>query len=384
MLLILLYNADMISKKKNLFDGVDEIVPLFMYYPSLDTLSESQKSCYFNIKKKLDSGIYVDIGDNITYIFLYVYKVLENVKNLSKIPLAIEKLSQITKLYKCNDKIYGAVKLWIGDLYCLSENFPKALEIYSVYISMGHLSSHLANNILNLKFFLRKDVTAKELLSLNRKFTKFVKDKWDNVECYCELVLAKEKELRNMDYIQYITEKYSDKYRYDMTLFAGVPCGYDLRLVNKNLPKIMLYYAIPEVIKFCDQLSFDAENLLRESMQVPKIGEGWISETELFYKIKSYAPELNPVHHYKAPWLGRQHLDIFIPSLRVAFEYQGIQHFKPVDFFGGEKAYQENLRRDKEKRKKCRNNKVILYEVLPGYNFDDIKSFIKDLKNKKI
>ena len=40
--------------------------------------------------------------------------------------------------------------------------------------------------------------------------------------------------------------------------------------------------------------------------------------------------------------------DIFISKLNIAIEYQGQQHFEPVDFFGGEMAFEELKKRDAE------------------------------------
>lgn len=33
---------------------------------------------------------------------------------------------------------------------------------------------------------------------------------------------------------------------------------------------------------------------------------------------------------------GKAHIDFYIPSLNLAIEYNGIQHYKPVERFGGE------------------------------------------------
>jgi hypothetical protein len=51
--------------------------------------------------------------------------------------------------------------------------------------------------------------------------------------------------------------------------------------------------------------------------------------------------------------LGRQELDIFVPSLKLAIEYQGEQHFKPIDAWGGEDALLRGQQRDDEKKQKC-------------------------------
>ena len=76
----------------------------------------------------------------------------------------------------------------------------------------------------------------------------------------------------------------------------------------------------------------DTEHRARSLRSVPAIGEDWVSETELYYKVKEAIPDSEVLLHASPDWLGRQHLDIFIPSLKVAIEYQGAQHEKPVDF----------------------------------------------------
>lgn len=116
----------------------------------------------------------------------------------------------------------------------------------------------------------------------------------------------------------------------------------------------------------------EGENEYRKSIGARKVGEAWISETELYYKLKHALSHLNVIHHGKPEWLGRQHFDIWIPELNCAIEYQGQQHDKPVDFFGGEKAFKANQKRDLEKKKKANQNKVRLIEVRPGYNLEDV------------
>ena len=55
------------------------------------------------------------------------------------------------------------------------------------------------------------------------------------------------------------------------------------------------------------------------------------------------------LRHYRPDWLDRLELDIYIPSLKLAFEYQGQQHFHPLHVWGGEKALQDLRFRDAHK-----------------------------------
>ena len=106
----------------------------------------------------------------------------------------------------------------------------------------------------------------------------------------------------------------------------------------------------------------DAENEIRAKMGVPLIGEGWIAETEVFCLVKDILSEYKVIHHARPKWLDRQEFDIYVPELRMAIEYMGQQHYKPVEFFGGKEAFKVIKELDARKLKKAIQKKCrILY-----------------------
>jgi len=111
-------------------------------------------------------------------------------------------------------------------------------------------------------------------------------------------------------------------------------------------------------IELVDEILREAENLLRENHSLPRIGEGWISEMQLYNLVKTFFPEAQ--HHAIPSWLRPQHLDVFVPSKKLAFEYQGRQHFESVDFFGGEESFERTKKLDRRKMQKCKSNGVLL------------------------
>lgn len=125
------------------------------------------------------------------------------------------------------------------------------------------------------------------------------------------------------------------------------------------------------------ELLREAENKLRLAMGGKKIGEGYISETELYYKIKAHFSNLRVIHHGRPKFLGRQHFDIWIPEIKTAIEYQGSQHDQPIEFFGGQEAFKKNKERDAIKRQKCEKNNVKLIEVRPNYKLEDVVNEIE-------
>lgn len=200
-------------------------------------------------------------------------------------------------------------------------------------------------------------------------------------------------ELRAKEVQEIINEKPSYLNRY-LEIIKGVELPRGFYLNNKE--NLFMYYGNVLLHKetslvgfversiylFFYHFSINHQNSYRESKGLPKIGEGWISETDLFYKIKEAFPSLKVKHHGKPKWLGRQHVDVWIPEHKIGIEYQGAQHFQPVEFFGGEENLKENNRRDNLKKEKFKKNNAVLIEVFPNYNFEEVRKTIEKQINK--
>lgn len=101
----------------------------------------------------------------------------------------------------------------------------------------------------------------------------------------------------------------------------------------------------------------------------------WKSEQTLFALVKKEYPDA--LFQFRPSWLEPQSLDIYIPSINIGIEYQGIQHYESVDFFGGEKAFAHRQNLDDRKKNLCVINNVTL--IAWPYT-DDISA--KNLKIK--
>ena len=95
------------------------------------------------------------------------------------------------------------------------------------------------------------------------------------------------------------------------------------------------------------------ENAAREDLGFKRIGEAWTSETILFNIVHGLYPNSEIKRHYRPDWLDRLELDIYLPAEKMAFEYQGVQHFKPVEHWGGEKQLKKQQEHDLRKARKC-------------------------------
>ena len=97
-------------------------------------------------------------------------------------------------------------------------------------------------------------------------------------------------------------------------------------------------------------------DLTAEGIIKPK----WKHELSLFHAVRQRYPDT--LYQYRPEWLGRQSLDLYIPSLMTAIEYQGIQHYYPVEFYGGTEALEQRKELDQQKRLLCEENGVRLIE----------------------
>lgn len=91
----------------------------------------------------------------------------------------------------------------------------------------------------------------------------------------------------------------------------------------------------------------------------------FLNKLELDF-VKEYSVSINGVKY---------RFDFFIPSLNILIEYDGIQHYKPIDYFGGLQALEKIKFSDDVKNKWCLDNSLTLIRI-PYYV--DIKSLLSE------
>jgi very-short-patch-repair endonuclease len=130
----------------------------------------------------------------------------------------------------------------------------------------------------------------------------------------------------------------------------------------------------------------------------PKHGEFWqhanqhmqgrgcphCRQSSLEKEVREFLDEENIkyISQKRAKWLGKQSLDFYLPEYKVAIECQGIQHFIPSEYFGGEKRFERTKKLDSIKNKICEENgiKIIYYS---HYNYKCDFEMITDLSTLK-
>lgn len=117
-------------------------------------------------------------------------------------------------------------------------------------------------------------------------------------------------------------------------------------------------------------------NILVKENRVPV---KWKSEKAMFDLIYNYFPDA--IYQYRPKWLAPQSLDVYVPSINTGFEYQGVQHFSEIKFFGGNEGLKKRIELDEKKKLICSNQGVNLIEW--GYQ-ETITKLVLEKKLKSI
>ena len=74
--------------------------------------------------------------------------------------------------------------------------------------------------------------------------------------------------------------------------------------------------------------------------------------------------------------------DFYLPELNICIEYNGKQHYEPIEYFGGDKTFEYIKNNDRIKKEYCENNNIQYLEISYLEKNDYICNLIKKIKNK--
>lgn len=354
------------------------IVPTFKtYFPSQSELNKEQKIFYSYLVTQLRNGCYVDIDGNISYVFLYLYSLLEQWQKYGLKGLS-DYLTYMSELYIQEQKIWSCCTYWACD--CLL-----GLKQYEQYLLKTEPSrcygsdTHRSNLRLNIQRKLGIEANPIDILliSSGRKSKLIVEYHAQYKDKIRDIFLSHAE--KSGGWFNLLDTWSYPRTPYPHTLFHGAAISkiYQLEF------KIFAYYSAKELDKNVRELTRKAENSCRVELGLPMIGEGWISETQLFKSLEKEFANTVVIQHGQPEWLGRQHYDVWFPNWKIAVEYHGEQHFSPVDFFGGNESFQKTLIRDKKKTNISKRNGVKLIILREGYELDKVISEIKKIIQKR-
>ncbi|WP_155845852.1 hypothetical protein [Chryseobacterium gregarium] len=127
------------------------------------------------------------------------------------------------------------------------------------------------------------------------------------------------------------------------------------------------------------------ENYIRQEKGFDEVGS-YVMEKHLLNLLTTEFPTYRIISQHSPEWLYGQRFDIFIKELNVAIEYNGIQHFKPIDFFGGKEGLAKTQFLDNQKREKSLKNGVKIFDIDYNQDFDNsfskLNILLKELQNE--
>lgn len=101
----------------------------------------------------------------------------------------------------------------------------------------------------------------------------------------------------------------------------------------------------------------------------------------LYSIIKEKFPNLIFEQEYTSEWLGKQRLDIYCSEFNFGIEYDGEQHYMPIEYFGGENYFKVLQERDISKNQKCADNNCKLFRVRYSYTKEDLEELVYNISN---
>lgn len=177
-----------------------------------------------------------------------------------------------------------------------------------------------------------------------------------------------------------------------------------------NSLKLQQYYVDEMVNNICELKDYKlvksfeyVKNNTKNIELICKYNHTWISsyqylshgfgcptcnQSKLEFKISKLFEKYNIIYisQYRTKWLRKQTLDFFLPEYNIAIECQGAQHFKSVEYFGGDKKFKSVLKLDQHKFELCESNDITVlyysdYTNLPTEYYSDIYTNVLELLN---
>lgn len=345
----------------------------------IKSATSDQKEFYKIYKEEFENGHFIDLKSNDNYSFILLFDLFEEYSSHKNIELLKKQYDNLGLFYPITEsyaasmlineyyKIQDYWKAW--DLIITSNQPVGVVEIsnYSKLLNMRLLDGKLVTNLAGISHLTNfGQANVEEIIPyVTKQIDIFEKEKGkDFFDLFFSVANANEEYYKQF----YFSDSEFNHYK-----------SIDKQQAENNYKRDITHVVEKAVLSQFRFILKKAEDLYREAIGMPKIGEGWISETELFYKIKNEFSDFEVVNHASPKWLGRQHLDIYFPKLNIGIEYQGAQHYEPVDFFGGQEAFEKNLERDKRKKEKCDKNRCKLIYVNEGYDFELVKKEIEQI-----
>lgn len=227
------------------------------------------------------------------------------------------------------------------------------------------------NIYLNLLLLSGRKLSGRELAEhygwLLDQATPFLTRHREEFAAFCQRQLDTFELREGTDLLAWTARRYGQGHMGSWGLFVGA-ASLGSSVIRKSPfakyeDSMIYFYSIDEMHVAIRGLLAEAENQIRDSLGVPRIGEGWVREAEMVTQLRKCLAPFPVLAQGSPRWLGGLRYDAYVPGLHLAVEYQGKQHFEAVEWFGGEQGLADIQNRDRRKALLSRANGVHLEYV---------------------
>lgn len=339
---------------------------------------ESVKTFCLFIRESFDKGIYYDLSYNHAYIYWLEYTLYEEF-------LQHKNYGLLTRQYETIVDYYGYERVIFYKDWYLHKARVSTVELQSErkyieaapYISFAYelrwyenlMKRPLMNADHGIGICRKRGITQfgkEHLEEIKPIFEQLIKDfERKKKNSFLDVFFTGELPFKDLGTGQYepkyYRKFYRDKKKYERYL-QNDPVNYFPWGENRSLfQHRVVEHAVSEALSV---LLRQAEDLFREQLGINPIEEGAPRrETELFAKLISDFPGEKIVMHGRPDWLHNQHIDIYFEEYSFGIEYQGLQHYKPIEYFGGEEGFISAQKRDQNKIELCKEHNCPLLFV---------------------
>lgn len=370
----------------------------FRFYPmGIDSLTtEEEQQHYIRAVSEIKEGSYVEV-DGKFYLDVYLHDLVRDLKqainrsdkhSLAKLS---EHLKFIIDQYESTipNSVHFYFPWYVFTLMTLELPASDAMNRWFEFLSKYGWHTNVNDGIISL-FVAINGISAQDYVdtryfnvfatvNINSFLTNFGRNHFDDVLAIIHDLLNRDYQLSNTNYVfkMYTFEDGKVLFgdirgavlleAYSLTRYQDIGIYSDAQSHTMNM-KVPVY-STKVRDSYVKSLAREAESILKGEAGIQ---HRWISERVLFRQIESAFTDLKVQQHASPSFLGRQHYDVYIPDLKVALEYQGEQHFRPINFFGGEEGFLATQERDRRKKEISEKNDIHQIDVMPGYNIATI------------
>lgn len=108
-----------------------------------------------------------------------------------------------------------------------------------------------------------------------------------------------------------------------------------------------------------------------------------ISQQKVYERLCNHFKNENilyEVGHKVVSWIEKLRFDIYFPKYNIAVEYNGQQHYYPVDFFGGQEQFSKQQNADAYKAQLCKINNCKLFVLKYDYTEADFSNLVDQIE----